>query len=196
MIRTRSVVQANALNVTPFAQILMKRHSEANICIETKRVTERGLPCEWCCQPSSKFKNLMVTCRWRKMTQYAAQPARGGVAVEQLSLIQCYINFPIYAALVKIWSPGAFWGARVTFVVDACSHPDAQRLLFILYFYIHVWGCLSFVSYLSQVRFSTVSQRAFFSRWCYWGGGKFHCKFYVVFFSTAADQLLSILSRN
>lgn len=27
--------------------------------------------------------------------------AQGSVAVQQLSLIQCYINFPIYAALVK-----------------------------------------------------------------------------------------------
>lgn len=65
------------------------------------------------------------------MTQYAAQPAGGGVAVQRLSLIQCYINFPIYAALVKekekIQSPGAVWGGRATSVVDACSPSDAQK---------------------------------------------------------------------
>lgn len=36
------------------------------------------------------------------MTQYAAHQLKAAVAVKQLSLIQCYINFPIYAALVKI----------------------------------------------------------------------------------------------
>lgn len=86
------------------------------------------------------------------MTQYAAQPAGGGVAVQRLSLIQCYINFPIYAALVKKKKKKS--KAREQFEVGV----RLQLLMLVLPpthrndFYIPR-GCLSFVSNLSAKRF-------------------------------------------
>lgn len=92
-----------------------QRHS---ICIETKGYWA-WLHCKWYCKTSNKFKfngNLLV-----KKNDAICSQAQGSVAAQQLSLIQCYINFPIYAALVKYKALKHLEVAVCYVGVDACG---------------------------------------------------------------------------
>lgn len=71
-----------------------------------QKVIERGCIVNDTAKLPTKFKcngNLLV-----KKNDAICSQAQGSVAVQQLSLIQCYINFPIYAALVRFKAPKHF----------------------------------------------------------------------------------------